>query len=48
MPKARQTTKIKVHKDSNIIPSLIKTKVSGKGKANARTVVKAKVHKKKK
>lgn len=47
MPKARQTVKIKVHKDSNTIPSLVKTKVSSPGKSKARTVVKAKVHKKK-
>jgi hypothetical protein len=48
MPRASQTVKMKVHKDSNLIPSLLKTKVSTPGKASARQVIKAKVHRKKK
>lgn len=47
MPKARQTIKMKVHKGTVEIPSL-QTSVSssGKGKASAKTTVKAKIHKK--
>lgn len=46
MPKARQTIKIKVHKGSEI-PKLA-SQVSVKGNnASAKTVIKAKVHKKK-
>ena len=48
MPRAKQTTKMKVHKNSNLIPSLIQTKVSSPGKAVAQTVIKAKVHRNKK
>jgi len=46
MPRIRQTTKIKVHKGSSL-PSLKTSASSKNGSAAVKTVVKAKVHKKK-
>lgn len=47
MPRIKQTTKIKVHRGSLEIPSLQTSASSKSGKAAAKTVVKAKIHKRK-